>query len=45
MLVTYGGSFYYLIAGLAMSSSAILIWRRDRRGAWLYSAMLVLTVA
>src|SRR5260221_2818790 len=44
-LVAYGGSFYYLIAGLAVGSSGILIWRNDRRGAWLYGAMLAGTLA
>jgi quinoprotein glucose dehydrogenase len=45
VLVAYGGSFYYLIAGLLFGSSGILIWRRDRRGVWLYSAMLAGTLA
>jgi quinoprotein glucose dehydrogenase len=44
-LLTYGGSPYYALAGIAMAVSAVLIWRRDRRGAWLYGALLVLTVA
>jgi quinoprotein glucose dehydrogenase len=44
-LVMYGGSPYYVIAGLATGLSGILIWRRDRRGMWLYAATLVVTVA
>jgi quinoprotein glucose dehydrogenase len=44
-LVAYGGSLYYLIAGLVLGSSGILIWRWDRRGVWLYSAMLAGTLA
>jgi quinoprotein glucose dehydrogenase len=45
MLAAYGGSIYYLIAGLAVGSNGVLIWRGDRRGAWLYGAMLVGTLA
>ena len=44
-LVAYGGSFYYLCAGLVAVSSAILLWQRDRRGIWLYGALLVGTLA
>jgi quinoprotein glucose dehydrogenase len=44
-LVMYGGSPYYVIAGLATGLSGILVWRRDRRGMWLYTATLVVTVA
>ena len=44
-LVAYGGSFYYFIAGVLLGSSGILIWRKDRRGVWLYSAMLAGTLA
>jgi quinoprotein glucose dehydrogenase len=45
MLVTYGGSPYYVLAGLAIVISGLLIWRRDSRGVWLYGAMLAATVA
>jgi quinoprotein glucose dehydrogenase len=44
-LVRYGGSPYYVIAGLATGLSGVLIWRRDRRGVWLYTATLPVTVA
>lgn len=44
-LIGAGGSFYYLVAGLVVLASGTLIWRRDRRGVWLYSAMLVGTLA
>src|SRR5258707_7860218 len=44
-LVAYGGSFYYFIAGVLLGSSGILIWRRDRRGVWLYSVILAGTLA
>ena len=40
-LVTLGGSPYYALAGLAVGGSAMLLWRGQREGAWLYSAMLV----
>src|SRR5687767_849617 len=45
MLAGYGGSIYYLIAGIAAASSGVLIWRGDRRGAWLYGAFLLGTLA
>src|SRR5258706_2627526 len=45
MLMAYGGSLYYFIAGLALGSSGILIWRRDPRGAWIYSVKLGGTLA
>src|SRR5260370_28668459 len=44
-LVAYGGSFYYFSAGVLLGSSGIRIWRKDRRGLWLYSAMLAGTLA
>jgi quinoprotein glucose dehydrogenase len=44
-LLTLGGSPYYLLAGLATTASGILVSRRDWRGAWLYGAMLVATLA
>ncbi len=44
-LATEAGSLYYAIAGAAMAASAVLIWRGDRRGAWLYGALLAATLA
>jgi quinoprotein glucose dehydrogenase len=44
-LTLLGGSLFYLIDGLAMLASAILVWRGDRRGRLLYGAFLVITVA
>jgi len=41
MLVSVGGSAYYLVAGTATVGSGLLAWRGDRRGAYLYAAMLV----
>jgi quinoprotein glucose dehydrogenase len=43
-LVGLGGSAYYVVAGIAVMIAAVLLWRRDRRGAWLYGAMLVGTL-
>jgi quinoprotein glucose dehydrogenase len=45
MLAAYGGSTYYLAAGLVMGSSGVLIWRENPRGIWLYGAVLVGTLA
>ncbi len=44
-LASLGGSPYYLLAGLAVLASAWLVWRGDRKGAWLYGAMLAATTA
>lgn len=39
-LVALGGSPYYLVAGLFCLAAGILLVRGDRRGLWLYAAML-----
>lgn len=39
-LLRLGGSPYYLIAGLACALAGVLVARGDRRGLWLYAAML-----
>src|SRR5690606_9690920 len=36
-LATLGGSWYYLIAGLALIASGLLLVLRDVRGAWIYA--------
>ena len=41
ILVSVGGSAYYLVAGTATAGSGLLTWRGDRRGAYLYAAMLM----
>ena len=43
-LIMLGGSAYYLLAGLACAAAAILMVRGDRRGLWLYGAMLGCTL-
>jgi len=47
LLLIDGGSFYRLLAGLAIinSASAILVGRRDLRGRWLYGVVLIPTAA
>lgn len=45
VLISARGSPYYLAAGLATLLSGILIARKDRRGIWLYAAMLAATLA
>jgi quinoprotein glucose dehydrogenase len=44
-LLWLGGSPFYLLDGLALAASAVLVWRGDRRGLWLYAAFFVVTVA
>jgi quinoprotein glucose dehydrogenase len=44
VLIAYGGSFYYALAGAALGLSGVLIWRQDRRGILLYAAVLIATV-
>lgn len=39
-LLRLGGSPYYLAAGLCLTTAAVLLWKRDRRGSWLYGAFL-----
>lgn len=43
-LVGLGGSWYYLIAGIAMAVSGVFYMRRQLIGAWLYAAIFVATV-
>ncbi|MFX4086890.1 membrane-bound PQQ-dependent dehydrogenase, glucose/quinate/shikimate family [Sphingobium yanoikuyae] len=43
-LAVLGGSFYYLIAGLALGGCALLLWRRDARASKLYGALLIATL-
>ncbi|MGH8177668.1 MAG: membrane-bound PQQ-dependent dehydrogenase, glucose/quinate/shikimate family [Steroidobacter sp.] len=43
-LISLGGSFYYALAGLALITSGALLWRRDRRGSFVYGLLLVATL-
>ena len=43
-LVTLGGSWYFLLAGLGMIASAFLLFKQRVSGAWLFAAVMVLTV-
>ena len=43
-LVSLGGSPYYVLAGMMTVGASIMLWRGDRRGSWLYGAMLAATV-
>lgn len=45
LLLSLGGSLYYAVAGLATIGSGVFVWRGDRRGAILYAAMVVGTIA
>lgn len=45
VLLAAGGSAYYLLAGIAICISGVLLFRRDRRSAWLFGAMLAGTLA
>ena len=43
-LIAAGGSFYYLLAGLAIAASGLLLWRGNRLGSRLYGWMLLATL-
>jgi quinate dehydrogenase (quinone) len=43
-LIAAGGSFYYLLAGLGLLASAILLWRGNRRGSHIYGVLLAATL-
>jgi quinoprotein glucose dehydrogenase len=45
VLAASGGSFYYVLTGLALAASSALIGRGDARGVWVYGGMLIWTVA
>lgn len=44
VLAANGGSFYYVIAGMAIFLSSVGLFRRARYAAWFFGAMLVLTI-
>lgn len=43
-LLALGGSWYYLLSGLALGVIAILLFRRRVQALWLYAALFILTV-
>jgi quinoprotein glucose dehydrogenase len=43
-LALLGGSYYYLVSGIALVATAFLLWRGRRAGLWLYLALLGYTV-
>ena len=43
-LVVLGGSWYYLLAGLAMAATAVLLWQARVEALWLYAAVVLGTV-
>jgi len=43
-LVFLGGSFYYLITGIAVIASAIFLWQGSMWGVWIFAAMLAWTL-
>lgn len=43
-LLSLGGSPYYLLAGLGLIASGVMLWRLSLLGAWIYAGVFVLTV-
>jgi membrane-bound PQQ-dependent dehydrogenase (glucose/quinate/shikimate family) len=43
-LLAVGGSLYYVLAGLALLASGILLWRGDKLGSRIYGALLIATL-
>lgn len=43
-LLMLGGSVYYLLSGMAIAVSAVLLWRGRAEGAWAYGAMYLATL-
>lgn len=43
-LAALGGSFYYVIAGVVLIASAVLLWRGDRWGTYVYGLLTLGTV-
>ncbi|MDB5421175.1 MAG: glucose dehydrogenase [Brevundimonas sp.] len=44
MLIAAGGSWYYLLAGLGLIASGVLIFAQKLLGAWIYVGVFALTV-
>ena len=43
-LLSLGGSFYYLLAGLGLVATGVMLFRLRPAGAWIYAGVFVLTV-
>ncbi|MCQ8241774.1 glucose/quinate/shikimate family membrane-bound PQQ-dependent dehydrogenase [Rhizosaccharibacter radicis] len=43
-LVALGGSPFYLVAGIAVLATAVLLWRRRVEALWLYAVVLLATM-
>lgn len=43
MLVSLGGSPYYLVGGIAVALAGLWTWRGDARGGWLYAGFIAVT--
>lgn len=43
-LAGLGGSWYYLVTGVALLASSVLVWRGNALGGWLYALMLAWTL-
>ncbi len=43
-LIALGGSWYYLVVGLAFLVAAWLVWRRRTAALWLYAAIILATL-
>jgi quinoprotein glucose dehydrogenase len=44
-LIAVGGSPFYLLSGLAIIASGVLVWRGSRRGGQVYASVLLVTLA
>jgi membrane-bound PQQ-dependent dehydrogenase (glucose/quinate/shikimate family) len=44
-LIFLGGSFYYLLAGLSLAASALLLWNTNPLGSKIYGGFMAATVA
>ena len=43
MLVSLGGSPYYLVGGIAVALAGFWTWRSDARAGWLYAGFIAVT--
>lgn len=44
-LAGIGGSWYYALAGAALLATSVFIWKRSSKAIWIYSALMLLSVA